>query len=314
MITQLKTPPLEANFTMTPNVFFELMGEMSEAEMKVMGCAIRKIIGFHKNDPEPISISQFMTETGLCESSVRKGIKEACERGWMAKADNDGPGGTSRYVIAWDNVGVVNSTTPTESNTPDLVKSGGEGVVESADTKEREIKEKENYLNDPVVGAVVGESDDDEDIYLLQGEAELRDGSLAPQKESLDDEGLFNHPMVTYLMELFGKKTLSKAERSALRAQCWDRPEGATRNAEFGTLMENWDRTQGFQDFVKERAAQWNKSSIQTKIFADLISHLRKFGNNGKWKGWLFWKEDNKALCMTAAEKQAPRTYTRLKE
>lgn len=87
------------NYTQTPNVLFdELMQEMSDAELRVVLAAIRKIFGWHKNAPEPISISQFMKLTGMSNRGVLIGIDAAIKRGILLEAGR-GARGVSLYTL-----------------------------------------------------------------------------------------------------------------------------------------------------------------------------------------------------------------------
>lgn len=101
MDNKIRTKEVKQNFTKTPNQYWDLMPKMSEPELRVMGFAIRKINGFRKTKPEPISLSQFMKGTGMSKNSVLKGIDEAIERGWLIKVDNVAHDGTSQYVLVF---------------------------------------------------------------------------------------------------------------------------------------------------------------------------------------------------------------------
>lgn len=89
------------NHTQVPNDLFVMMADMGEAELKVVLCAIRKILGFHKEKPEAISYSQFEEMTGLKRPSVAKGIKAAIKRGVMRIAGK-GTRGANLYELVVD--------------------------------------------------------------------------------------------------------------------------------------------------------------------------------------------------------------------
>jgi hypothetical protein len=100
-----KKVSLPVTYTATPNLYFELMPEMSESEMKVMAFAYRRIIGWHHplDVPEPIGRSEFSEGTGLSLSSVDRGIDEALERGWLKKVAGVGTRGAAGYLLVFDN-------------------------------------------------------------------------------------------------------------------------------------------------------------------------------------------------------------------
>lgn len=87
------------SYTQVPNLFLDLMPDMSEAEMKVMCAAIGKLFGKKREGLEPINLTQFQQATDLSIHSVLKGIDEATTRGWLQLVDYDGPEGTARYWI-----------------------------------------------------------------------------------------------------------------------------------------------------------------------------------------------------------------------
>lgn len=87
------------NYTKTPNVLFDkYMRVMGEAELRVVMAAIRKILGWHKDKPEAISISQFMELTGMSKFGVRNGIQAAIERGILREAGK-GVRGVGLYTL-----------------------------------------------------------------------------------------------------------------------------------------------------------------------------------------------------------------------
>jgi hypothetical protein len=113
-------------------------------------------------------------------------------------------------------------------------------------------------------------------------------------------EELFNHPMVVAIRREFRHPlgtAMPKEVVNQLQQECWNRPEGATGEAHYGYLTDRYDNTPGFKTFFKERLDQWTNAGVQQEM-ERFVNHLRNFGAKGKWKGWLIWKEQNKALCM----------------
>lgn len=97
-----RTKIAKVNFTMTPNMLFDLIPDMSDNELRVMMVAVRQVIGWHVENPQPMAKSWFVNRTGRSRASVSKGIKEATKRGWLIKIDCNGPNGESRYTLNFD--------------------------------------------------------------------------------------------------------------------------------------------------------------------------------------------------------------------
>lgn len=75
------SPP---TYTQTPNVLFDLMGDMTESELKVCMAIIRQTFGWHKRG-DKLSLSQLMKITGLSKNSVLAGINDAMDRGIITR-------------------------------------------------------------------------------------------------------------------------------------------------------------------------------------------------------------------------------------
>jgi phage replication O-like protein O len=71
---------VEQGFTKIPNTLLSMMPDMTEAEVKIVFAAARKIYGWHK-ECDGISFSQFQRLTGLTRQSVIAGLQAAIERG-----------------------------------------------------------------------------------------------------------------------------------------------------------------------------------------------------------------------------------------
>ncbi len=91
--TQLEEP----NYTQVPNLLFEHMAEMTEAELRCMLAIVRKIIGYHKDGPEALSYSQLEKLTGMSRQGVIQGIEKAITRGWLKVAGQGKRG--MEYVV-----------------------------------------------------------------------------------------------------------------------------------------------------------------------------------------------------------------------
>lgn len=127
-----KMPKNYENWTKVNNLVFELMSDMLESELRVMLCAIRKIAGWHKTGPEPISISQFREMTGLSVNGVRDGIAAAIERGWLKCTKPEEDWQTRLFTIDY-----------AEAITEEGMSLDDIGVSRRDTTKERERNYKE---------------------------------------------------------------------------------------------------------------------------------------------------------------------------
>lgn len=139
-MTGFKSP----NYTQIPNDFFDMIPDMTNAELRVVLVAMRQIFGFHKSAPEAISLSQFEKRTGLSRNGVIRGIIDATKHGVMEKSDTPGKRAVSKYTIA------VNAPNEhTTSAVSELVKDSTSAATElvtsaaSEHTKESVVKEKE---------------------------------------------------------------------------------------------------------------------------------------------------------------------------
>lgn len=95
MTTKIPAP----TWTQIPNIFFDKwMAEMSEAELRIVLAAMRKILGWHKDKPEAISISQFVKLTGLTTKGALIGIRAAVERGLLVE-NGTGARGVKLYTL-----------------------------------------------------------------------------------------------------------------------------------------------------------------------------------------------------------------------
>jgi hypothetical protein len=88
----------EPNYTQVPNLLFDHMADMGEAELRCTLAIVRKIIGYHKDKPEPVSYSQLETLTGMSRPAVVKGIEASIIRGWI-KVAGQGKRGVNLYTL-----------------------------------------------------------------------------------------------------------------------------------------------------------------------------------------------------------------------
>lgn len=72
------------NYSRVPNCVLEIIGEMSEAELKVTLVIIRNTFGWQR-DLVPMSIKDLQEGTGLSRQSVMNGINAGMERGTISR-------------------------------------------------------------------------------------------------------------------------------------------------------------------------------------------------------------------------------------
>lgn len=78
-----------AGWTQTPNFIYDLMPDMKEAELKVVMLIVRKTVGWQAERVK-LRMADIEKETGLSHPSVATGIKNAMDRGILArKVDGD---------------------------------------------------------------------------------------------------------------------------------------------------------------------------------------------------------------------------------
>ncbi len=83
----------EPKWTQIPNVLLDTdMASMSEAELKCTLAILRRIVGYHREKPEPVSYSLLQTLTGLSRQAVIDGITAAVARGRVCQAGTGGRG------------------------------------------------------------------------------------------------------------------------------------------------------------------------------------------------------------------------------
>ena len=88
----------EPNYTKVPNLLFDHMADMGEAELRCTLAIVRKIIGYHKDRPEPVSYSQLEQLTGMSRQGVIQGVEASITRGWLAVA-GQGKRGVKLYTL-----------------------------------------------------------------------------------------------------------------------------------------------------------------------------------------------------------------------
>jgi phage replication O-like protein O len=76
----------EPNYTQIPNVVFQLMPLMKEAELRVVLAICRQTFGWHRKR-DRISLRQLQKLTGLSRPSVTRGVEQGIERGLIDRRE-----------------------------------------------------------------------------------------------------------------------------------------------------------------------------------------------------------------------------------
>jgi phage replication O-like protein O len=76
-----------AGWTQTPNFIYDLMPEMSEAEIKVVLVIVRQTIGWQR-EAISLSVSELESLTKMARASVVSGLKSALEHGILARQED----------------------------------------------------------------------------------------------------------------------------------------------------------------------------------------------------------------------------------
>lgn len=148
--TPQETQGLEApTHTQTPNSLFDVyMKDMSESELRVVLCAVRKTFGYHKQR-DPISLTQFQRMTGMSRQGVLDGIERAVKRGLLIPVGL----GTRNVTIYELNVtgqqsGLVKQVDQSKSLTRTSQASRPE-LVKQVDTQKKSSKENKQKKSTP---------------------------------------------------------------------------------------------------------------------------------------------------------------------
>ena len=100
--------PLKANYTQTPNQFFDkVVGHYHPCVVSVVAILIRSTLGWEDPDTgerlieADLPLSAFVRPE-LSEQSARRGIAGAIEAGFIVQTQEAGPRRPARYALRWD--------------------------------------------------------------------------------------------------------------------------------------------------------------------------------------------------------------------
>jgi DnaD/phage-associated family protein len=115
------------NFTQTPNDFFELIDEMSDAELRVTLVMIRATFGFHRATFK-MGLKKLAAAAGLSLNGTRAGVDAAEQRGTFKRSNPDAQGeaqwelivedATTEWGAASERVGVQPVNAPRAATAP----------------------------------------------------------------------------------------------------------------------------------------------------------------------------------------------------
>lgn len=99
---------LSANFTLTPNQFFDrIVGHYQPCVVSVVAILIRSTLGWEDPDTGDRRVEAELPMTAfirpeLSENSVRRGLAGAVEAGFVVQTVPSGPRQTARYALRWE--------------------------------------------------------------------------------------------------------------------------------------------------------------------------------------------------------------------
>lgn len=147
------------NYTQTPNDFFEMIPNMSDAEIRVTLIMIRQTFGFHR-DGFKMGINKLANAAGLSRNGAKDGAEAAEKRGTFRRINPE-----AQTEAEWEL-----SVTP---STSDLQPSQPVTTPPSASDSQVRVKEKKiNKRGDLVDGILAFSSNTENDVENLMQEIE----------------------------------------------------------------------------------------------------------------------------------------------
>lgn len=125
-----QTTPIfpEPNYTQTPNNFFDMLPDMSDAELRVTCVMIRQTFGYHR-DGFKMGVSKLADAAGLSRQGALDGASAAEERGSFRRTNPSEQGEAEWELIVAPSTELIPPLQPVEA-TPQLSR-GQVGVKES---------------------------------------------------------------------------------------------------------------------------------------------------------------------------------------
>lgn len=146
------------NYTQTPNIIFDLMPQMAEAELRVTLAICRQTFGFHRQ-ADTLSISQLQKATGLSRQGAINGLQAGMERGTITRQPDgnsfayglqmapDAADAETVNQVDTAPVNLVDTAPPDDATSqrsrPALVNLVDHSLVNVVDTQKKDKKERE---------------------------------------------------------------------------------------------------------------------------------------------------------------------------
>lgn len=331
-----KTVIPQANYVMTPNIYFDLYSEMDYPEQSVMGVAIRQIIGWSSQNgtgPQPMSVNWFVNRANLTKNSVKKGIKAAIARGWLVKVDNKGENNCSRYTLNFYYKGW-------EDDIPKNIANNGE---DSSEVEEDTNQSDDDNGGQNMTGGSKSDPPEGQNMTLSTGEVggqnltPYKNNNTIYKKSSITEGGestfddtpysqveddLYDNPhedlkgepthIIGHILKVFPNISMaktSKAKKTAMQAI-------SARGESHPSIEELARESTIFRDFLKVRLEQFRhfwEQQPQKKSenpFATIVYNLQKFeepGGENKFEGYLSFRQRNRTMYLESAKSQKTR-------
>jgi len=123
--------------------------------------------------------------------------------------------------------------------------------------------------------------------------------------EPMDETPItLDHPLAKLYMDTFGLSKLTKQEVHLLSSRIYMLDENKESHS-LNPLKQYWEDTTGFDEFVKERFAMAARAGNMKPV--NVLENLRKFRKEGKWLGWLLWKDKNPSVTKTRKPNEPPK-------
>lgn len=139
------------NFTQTPNDFFAMVPDMSDAELRVTTVMIRLTFGYHR-DGFKMGVSKLATAAGLSRQGALDGAEAAENRGTFRRTNAGEQGEAEWELIVSDPLQPVD--TPSSQLIPPLNPVEGGPLASRGQVGVKESKKKELKKGDLVDGMI----------------------------------------------------------------------------------------------------------------------------------------------------------------
>jgi hypothetical protein len=312
---------MKHGFYMMPNVVYKNYG-LSPFEMAVYAGIVYH--ADHETGHAFPGIKLLAEETGMCENKVNQSISRLEELKLIyvkrdtkpEKGEHRRQGNNHYYLLDPKEFpeGAVpesgGSTSPHEVS--HLTTCGTPPhAMRSNNTQEQESIEQLTADLEGVPSAATVASPDSvipkKDKRPAPPHAAIKISQLAPAPEpeamSYVGDGVLKHPMAVLYMKTFNVYSLTPKEERLLTEK-FDDAGFKSRSAGSQCLLYYWDNATGFDEFVKQRLAEWKNAGYPAD---NALKNLRKFDkSDGNWLGWNAWKVKHSAVTTLRKDEPTP--------